>query len=237
MQYPELNVYTNAAEQLKAAALDTYIEDDVDDFYDEVKAELQTQHVESETDDVQETVDFTEPKMTVSNIMEIEKPKTQTSVIEQQVGSVADSKCNTKYDINEDTCDAQGVLAITTDTDIVVVDQDETTVKFEGGEVKTHTEVDDITYPCIWLETETMPAYKATALQALVSNGSFNADVNVYPVYLKMLSDVIYIGNIDSNVLKELLNKNVFECFKKSIKLNATQEITGTMMYAMCSCS
>lgn len=112
--------------------------------------------------------------------------------------------------------------------------------KFDATAVKMQPETDNIAYPCVWLKAETMPGYVAQALQALLTGGAYDNDVNIYPVYAEIVDAGVslQLGYIDSRALRNLLSKPLFAAFEKRIKLNADDknDVSGDMMYAMCTC-
>lgn len=130
----------------------------------------------------------------------------------------------------------QGVIAEVTDSRVVELEEVKNEVVFDKGAIKTQKEQEGVDYPCLWLKAEKLTDYKATALKALLSNGVFEEDAIIYPVYLEINKQKLYLGNIDSRILKELLLKDVFDVFEKTIYINENEKITGDLMYAMCSC-
>lgn len=118
--------------------------------------------------------------------------------------------------------------------------EEHVTGTYTATTVKTQPEVNAIAYPCVWLKTKTMPGYIAQALSALLTGGVYDADVNIYPVYAEVLDAnvTLHIGYIDSKALRNLLSKALFATFDKCIKFDADckHDITGEMMYAMCTC-
>lgn len=185
------------------------------------------------------------PYLSATEPVEVETIVTETTTMSsEQVETIATVTTQTASSIKDVTED-MGALKVSNvvtqyDDGTVELSEEPITATFDATPVKTQPEVNGVAYPCVWLQAKSMPGYVAQALQALLTGGVYNDDVNIYPVYAEVqdVDTTLQLGYIDSKALRNLLSKELFAMFEKRIRLDSDSrhDIIGDMMYAMCTC-
>ena len=115
--------------------------------------------------------------------------------------------------------------------DDVIVDKADT-----SNDLTVITKKDvNLEYPLLFLEASDIPKYKITALQSMLVTTSYELfNTQMYNVYLSCMGNILKIGTTTNYALKAIFTSEVFNNFKKYVKLDENTKIEGNLLFALC---
>lgn len=111
-----------------------------------------------------------------------------------------------------------------------------------NAELKRYKETNILKYPMMILETDELKVYRVQALKTIVRPSQTRGkrediyDVSHIYTYLRINGDLVELGEIEQDMLKDLLTLDVYAPFTKELRLTEVDIVKDkTMMLAFCS--
>lgn len=140
-----------------------------------------------------------------------------------------------KQQTNEETVKSFETVEEVINDNIVIVPEEINITKYKGGTVLSREQIEQLSYPCVYIHADTLPAYKATALKAILSRGEFDGDSVIYVCYLDYQGTIMQLGYLDNKVMREMIQSSIFSDMNVVVYLSENKQIKGKYLNALCA--